>query len=374
MSLISQRPATWNDVVGQPRALRVLQAVLRNQKFLQRGIIMSGQIGVGKTTTAYLLAKALMCRGQNPLGCGECPSCVTAQNDGIDNHADFSEVDGAMNPGVNSAREIVETMKSLPVLGRRRVTIIDEAQFLSDEAWGAYLKPLEEGDTDTVFIFVTSKVMDIKPAIRSRCIRASFERVSDDVMIGHLANVAQNNQIPYDLDALKLITRQAHGIVRDAVQYLDTSAALGTVNEENVKLAIDTSLDDLCERLLQTIAKRDQVEAIKLADELVRRDLPSKVAGLMLSLYSRAIYTKDPELNKIYLGLPDVGAVAGVLVKWANAQNMPSDIVTVIVYELLRTQNAARVPPPKSHPSYRPAAAPSGARSPMASFLDDEAV
>lgn len=371
MSLISQRPMQWNDVVGQPRAIGVLQAVLRNQKFLQRGIILSGMVGVGKTTTAYLLAKALMCRGQNPLGCGECPSCATIQNEGIENHADFQEMDGAVKPGVEVARETVEMMKSLPVLGQRRVAVIDEAHFLSDEAWGAYLKVLEAGDTDAVFIFVTSNMGKIKKEILSRCIRASFERVSDDVMVGHLANVANSNSILYELDALKLITRQARGIVRDAVQYLDTTAALGTVTVENVKLAVDTSLDDLCEHLLLTIAARNQVEAVKLADELVRKDMPGKAAERMLSLYSRAIYTKDLVLSKIYLGLPDVGVVAGILAKWAAIQNAPSDVITVVVYELLRTQNAVRNPPQIKPAAVAASAAPQAQRSPLADFLDE---
>jgi DNA polymerase-3 subunit gamma/tau len=336
---------------------------------------MSGQIGVGKTTTAYLMAKALMCREENSLGCGECPSCLTVQQDGIDSHADFREIDGALKSGVEAARETVESMQSLPVLGSRRVVIIDEAHFLSDEAWGAYLKVLEGTDADTIFIFITSKVGEIRADIRSRCIRASFERVADDVMIGHLANVATTNVIAYDLDALKLITRQARGIVRDAVQYLDTSAALGNVTVENVKLAIDTSLDDLCEHLLQTIAAKNQIEAMKLADELVRKDMPGKVAERMLALYSRAIYTKDTELNKIYIGLPDVGAVAGVLVKWAAFQNAPSDVITIIVYELLKTQGALRTHPVTSKPStttLAPVAAPR--RDKLTALLDDEAV
>src|SRR5271157_2761528 len=374
MSLISQRPMQWNDVVGQPRAIAILQAVLKNQRFLQRGIILSGAVGVGKTTSAYLMAKALMCRGTNPLGCGECPSCVAIQTEGIDKQSDFVEVDGAVNSGVDAARKIVEDMQSLPVLARRRVVIIDEAHFLSDEAWGAYLKILEEGDTDSVFLFITSAAGKIRKDILSRCIRASFERVAEDTLIGHLANVANSNAIPYDLDALKLLARHSKGIVRDAVQYLDTTAALGTVNAENVKLAVDTSLEDLSLQLLQTIATRNQVESMKLADELVRRDKPGKVAEYMLSIYSRAIYSKDPELLKIYRGLPDVGAVAVILAKWATFPYVPADVITVIVYELLKTQNAIHAPA-QIKPAASAAAAPAmAAKSGLAQYLDDEAV
>ena len=198
----------------------------------------------------------------------------------------------------------------------------------------------------------------------------------------HLAGfVAAKNDIAYELDALRLIVRQAKGVVRDAVQYLNTCAALGvTVDANVVKTCVDTSLEDLCEKLLLTIAAKDQIEAIKLADELVRKDLPGKAAEHMLSLYSRAIYTKDEVLNKIYVGLPDVGKVADVLVKWAAVHNAPADVITIIVYELLKTQSAARPPQTRdSNTQLRDnktsgAAPPQAKRSPLASLLDDEAV
>src|ERR1700723_3103507 len=147
MNLIAQRPSSWTDIVGQPQVLDVLHAVLRNPNFLTRGIILYGVWGVGKTSVAYLLAKALMCSGKDPLGCGKCPSCGLVTESGMDRHPDFIEIDGAQKSGVEAAREVVDTTLSLPALGKRRVTVIDEAQFLSQEAWGAYLKVLEQGDT-----------------------------------------------------------------------------------------------------------------------------------------------------------------------------------------------------------------------------------
>lgn len=368
----------WNEIVGQPRALQVIQAMLRSQRFLSRGIILHGQVGVGKTTTAYLLAKALMCTGQDPMGCGECPSCQTIQSDGIDKHPDFIEIDGAVKPGVEGARETIESTLSLPVLGKRRVTVVDEAHWSSAEAWSAYLKTLESGDTDSVFIFVSQDFNKIGNNIRTRCIRIAFERVAQDILVGHLANVATKNSITYDNDALRLLARQSKGIVRDAVQYLNTCGMLGvTVDTTVVRSVIDTSLEDLCERLLLAIAAKDQINAIKLADELVRKETPGKAASHMLSLYSQSIYGEDPELHRIYLGLPDVSAVAGVLAKWAAIQYAPADIVTVIVYELLKTQSSMRSLPLPTRPvslGAAPAAAPVR-RSPLAAALmDDEAV
>lgn len=378
MSLISQRPQTWNDVVGQSRATEVLQAALRNEKFLSRGIILYGAVGVGKTTSAYLAAKALMCTGQNHLGCGECPSCLLVQNDGIDKHPDFIEIDGAVKPGVEGARETIETTLTLPVLGKRRVTIVDEAHWLSAEAWSAYLKTLESGETDSVFLFVSQDYGKIALNIRTRCIRIAYERVTEEVLLGHLANVAAKNEIACDLDAMKLIARSAKGIVRDAVQWLNTCAAFGTkVDVAMVRMVIDTSMDDLCEKLLQTVAARQQTEAIALADELVRKETPGKAAERMLSLYSKAIYTDDEDLRKIYHGLPDVSAVAGVLIKWAAIQHAPADVVVIIVYELLKTQSTKAHPAlhqPRRVPVPTPAPQQPPKSSALEAFLDDEAV
>jgi DNA polymerase-3 subunit gamma/tau len=316
-----------------------------------------------------------MCTGENFLGCGECPSCLLIQSDGIDKHPDFIEIDGAVKPGVEGARETIESTLTLPVLGKRRVTIVDEAHWLSAEAWSAYLKTLESGETDSIFLFVSQDYGKIQNSIRTRCIRIAFERVGQDVLVGHLANVAARNGIACDLDALKLIARASKGIVRDAVQHLNTCGALGVrVDAGVVRQVIDTTLDDLCEKLLQTIAAREQVEAMRLADELVRKDMPGRAAERMLSLYSRAIYTEDPQLRKIYLGLPDVSAVAGVLVKWAAVQHAPADIVTIIVYELLKTQNAVRALPVESsrNKPQRPGQdAPTRPRSPLEAMLDE---
>ena len=225
-----------------------------------------------------------------------------------------------------------------------------------------------------MFIFVTNEAGKIQQNIRTRCIRILFERVPDATVVGHLANVAAANGIAYELDALKLIARQSRGIVRDAVQHLDTCAALGqTVDAKLVRSVVDTALEDLCERLLLCVAAKDQAGAVQAADELVRRESPAKAAEHMLSLYSRAIYQNDPELAKIYVGLPDVGRVADVLAKWAALQNAPADVITVIVWELLRTQQSAprvgatasRVATPPPQPAKK---------SHLASLLEEEAV
>ena len=373
--------------MGQQRALDVLQAVLRSQKYLTRGIILYGVLGVGKTTTAYLVAKALMCNSTNePLGCGKCPSCTLIQESGIDQHPDFQEVDGAVKSGVEPAREVIEVTLSLPVLGRRKVTIVDECQNLSSEAWSAYLKTLEQGETDSMFIFVSNEVQRIKQTITSRCIKIPFERVSRNTMVGLLSKVATDNNIPYDLDGLDVIARHSKGIIRDAVQWLNTAAACGEIKPDLVKTVIDTSLEDKCTRLLLTIARKDQAGAVKLADEIGLNFTPQRIVETLLGLYARAIWQEDPEaeLRQIYVGLPNVGEVTDVLIKWSGLM-VPADALPLIVFELLKTQQSRNVRPTSAHSTTASAhsTVASAARTPapvappkhaLAAFLEDEAL
>jgi DNA polymerase-3 subunit gamma/tau len=378
-NLISQRPAHWNDVIGQQRAIDVIHAVLRNQNFLTRGIILHGPLGVGKTTTAYLLAKALMCAGADPLGCGECPSCASA-SEGIDGHPDFVEIDGAVKSGVDAARDTVEAALSLPILGKRKVTVIDEAQFLSPEAWGAYLKVLEHGNTDAVFIFVSNEAERIKMTTSTRCIRVPFERVGIDTLRGHLAKVAAANGINYEQEALDIIARHSKGIVREAVQCLNMAAALGTVKPGLVRTVIDRGVEEKTADLLKLVAQKDQAGACRLADEISFNAHPQKIVETMLSLYGRAIWQEDDgtNLGQIYTGMPNVGAVTDILIKW-SAMPLPADVLPIIVFELLQAQapkplaRTATAAPQLLRPA-APAAPPAPKRTGLAAFLDGEAI
>ncbi len=338
MNLIAQRPKHWTEVVGQPRAITILQAILNNKHLMLRGFLFHGHLGIGKTTTAYLLARALMCSGKDPLGCGKCDSCLCIAEGGIDSHPDFKELDAAENSGVENARQIMElwgTQK--PIMGPRRVIIIDEAHRLSTEAWDVFLKPLEQGDTKTNFIYVSNQLDSIKGTIRSRCTQIPFELVHQDTVVGLLANIANRNNITYELDALRLIARYTKGIVRNAVNILGSAAVLGLVSVEHVKIVLDTSLEDVCLKLMRAIAARDQEAAINLADEAGRKARPAKAIEMMFSIYGRAVFGKeDPDLSPIYVGLPETGDVTALFIKWATTPNLPSKNMPLVAFEFLK--------------------------------------
>jgi len=338
MNLIAQRPSEWNAVVGQPRAITVLQAILNNKHLMLKGFLFYGFIGVGKTTTSYLLARALLCTGKDPLGCGKCDSCLTIAEGGIDSHSDFKEIDAALYSGVDKAREIMELWGTqTPNYSKRRVIVIDEAHRLSSEAWDVFLKPLEQGNFCTSIIFVSNKADSIAGTIRSRCTQIPFELVHPDTIVGLLANVANRNEITYELDALRLIARQAKGIIRDAVNVLGSAAALGLVSTEHVKVILDTSLEDVCVKLMLAIAAKDQAAAIKLADEAGRKARPAKVIEMMFSVYGRAVFAEtDPSILPIFVGLPETGDVTALFIKWATTPNLPSNIMPLVAFELLK--------------------------------------
>ncbi len=336
MSLITRRPKYWNGVVGQDRAVKVLQALLTSNKFLLRGFIFEGVRGVGKTTTAYIHSQALMCLGIDPLGCAAasipCPSCRLIETKGIDQHPDFREVDAASNSGVEAARAILDQAQALPILGKRRVTMIDEAHRLSREAWDVYLKPLEAGDTDTIFIFITNSPEKIPGTIRSRCCRLPFARVAEDTILGLLSAISGENKVTYEMEALRLIAKTAKGRVRDAVKMLDVVAAMGSVTVALVQSQLETTLEDGVADLYKMMLARKQKEAVFAIDSLSRVYSPSKIIEKMFGFYAKAVFTE--ELTDIMLQFGDVPTMTSFFMKWSSVQGLSSDVLPLFLYEL----------------------------------------
>lgn len=344
MNFIAQRPEHWNTVVGQERALRLIGCILKTERFMPRGYLFQGPIGVGKTTTAYLLARALMCTGDDPMGCGSCSSCrfIDSANDieqGLSLSADFLEVDAASNSGVEHARNLMDIMNSPPSgLSRRRILIVDEAHQLSKEAWDVYLKPLEAKDTTSIFIFLSNQPESIPMSIVSRLTPLFFERVHIDLIFGLLVNLANTNSIPYEHEALRVIANKSKGIVRDAVLWLGMVAPLGLLTADLVKDALHDVLEDYCLKCYAALIKNQQVEAVKWIDSAGRNYSTSKVIEVMFSIYARTPWA-DPGSLYAQIGgrLPNVSEVDSIFIKWLSNTNLPADALPLVVYELINT-------------------------------------
>ncbi len=222
------RPAAFDALIGQDAVVQTLaNAIARNR--LAQAWLLTGVRGVGKTSTARIIAKALNCTGADGSGgptiapCGVCDACVGIA---AGQHIDVVEMDAASNTGVDDIREIIESVRYATVSARYKVHIIDEVHMLSKNAFNALLKTLEEPPPHVKFIFATTEVGKVPATILSRCQRFDLKRVPHDLLARHFAKVAEAEQVLADADALALIARAAEGSVRDGLSILDQAIAL----------------------------------------------------------------------------------------------------------------------------------------------------
>jgi DNA polymerase III subunit gamma/tau len=262
------RPRTFADVVGQEHVVRTLENAVRQGK-VHHAYLFVGSRGTGKTSMAKILAACLNCaEGPTATPCGVCESCVAIQNA---TSLDVIEMDAASNNSVDDIRDLREKVAYAPVSGRHKVYILDEAHMLSQQAWNAFLKTLEEPPPRTIFVLATTEAQKVLPTVVDRCHRFDFGRPSVEQVGRVLGRVAQQEQIDIDGGALALIARNATGSFRDALGTLeqlvtyagdqrimpaDVLAVLGVADAEHLFGAVDA------------IVNRDPAQALRAAAKL----------------------------------------------------------------------------------------------------------
>ncbi|AWK87454.1 DNA polymerase III subunit gamma/tau [Azospirillum thermophilum] len=249
------RPKTFDELIGQDALVRTLTNAIQSGRIAQ-AFMLTGVRGVGKTTTARIIARALNCTGPDGTGgptvspCGVCDNCRAIAED---RHVDVMEMDAASHTGVDDIREIIDGVRYAPVSARFKLYIIDEVHMLSKSAFNALLKTLEEPPSHVKFVFATTEIRKVPVTVLSRCQRFDLRRVDAQVLKDHFTRVTGQEGAAIEADAAALIARAADGSVRDGLSLLDQAIALanGTVTAQQVRdmlgLADRTRVIDLFE-------------------------------------------------------------------------------------------------------------------------------
>jgi DNA polymerase-3 subunit gamma/tau len=257
------RPQTFDDLVGQQHVTETLKNAIKNDR-VAHAYIFSGARGVGKTTAARILAKALNCvKGPTATPCGVCDSCkeITAGNS-----LDVIEIDAASNRGIDQIRELREMVRYAPAASRSKVVILDEAHMLTGEASNALLKTLEEPPDRVIFVMATTQPEDLEDTIRSRSQHFHFRALTFAEIAGRLEEIAQRENLKIAQGAMAVIARMAEGSLRDALSLLEQARAYcgDTIADKEVRELLGVVPDDALEELVGAIAEGSADRALGL--------------------------------------------------------------------------------------------------------------
>ncbi|NBB84456.1 MAG: DNA polymerase III subunit gamma/tau, partial [Alphaproteobacteria bacterium] len=267
------RPQTFAELIGQDALVRTLTNAIRAGR-LAHAFVLTGVRGVGKTTTARIIAKALNCTGPDghggptPEPCGVCDNCKAIAGD---RHVDVMEMDAASRTGVDDIREIIDGVRYAPVAARFKVYIIDEVHMLTRNAFNALLKTLEEPPEHVKFVFATTEIRKVPVTVLSRCQRFDLPRVDQDLLIGHFTRIAEQEKAEAEPEAIAMIARAADGSVRDGLSLLDQAISQGYAGGEG-RVSAD--------QVRHMLGLADRTRVIELFDQVLRGEAPAALETL----------------------------------------------------------------------------------------------
>lgn len=331
------RPQGFEDLIGQENIVKTLKNALSHEKIVH-AYLFSGPRGIGKTSSARILAKSLNC-GMTSDGdpCNKCQSCRSITEGAS---VDVFEIDGASNTSVDSVRELRETVKYAPSGGRYKIYIIDEVHMLSVAAFNALLKTLEEPPPHVIFIFATTEPKKIPATILSRCQHHSFRRISRNEIKSHLKKIIDSEKINIKDTALEMIAKAADGSMRDALTLLDQASSFSNeISEKELQSLLGLPESDIIANLSRTILTGDISNTFTIIKELTDRgsDLRQLTRELVEYFRNIAVVKITGNAEELLEFTQDE-----VQTLRDHSLNAPIEQLTLLLSELLRLESEVR--------------------------------
>lgn len=327
------RPQGFDDLIGQEPIIRVLKNSLEQGK-IAHAYLFSGPRGVGKTSAARILAKALNCKdGPTSAPCGTCTFCASI-TDG--SSLDVMEIDGASNNSVNDIRDLRERVKYVPSGGRYKVYIIDETHMLSDAAFNALLKTLEEPPPHVVFVLATTAPRKVPSTVLSRCQHLPFRRISGSQIRERLKKISEAERINITGSATDMIARAADGSLRDSLTLLDQISSFSSeISESDIKDLLGITDFGLLSQLSLALIKGEREEILKITGELIEkgadiRSFTRELIQFFRDMLVISIVTNPAEI--LDLSKEEMDSIRNILSKTSE------DHLTLLVAELLKAE------------------------------------
>ena len=318
----SWRPKTFSQLVGQDHVVKALTHAL-DQGRLHHAWLFTGTRGVGKTTIARIMAKALNCTGEDGKGrmtsepCGKCPACMEID---AGRFVDYIEMDAASNRGVDEMAQLLEKAAYAPSNARYKVYMIDEVHMLTNHAFNAMLKTLEEPPEHVKFILATTDPQKIPVTILSRCLQFNLKQMPVPLIVEHLEKVLAAEKVDYETNALRVLGKAAQGSMRDALSLTDQAIAYaaGKVSEEAVRGMLGTLDDAYLVRILDSLMAKDGVTLLAIANEMGERSMSFSLALADLSSLLQKIAAAQVVPESVLEDWPeaaDIHRLAGALTR-----------------------------------------------------------